>query len=580
MLLFYRTFDPFPCLSGGSDFIASLRAFKYWKESKAKGLFTKETEPGWCEQHHLSLFNLREIEDLSLRIRESLSSFGLCSPTTSLEKNHINEWRAVQSSKVSKDPQQRTEYKDSFLSSEVISQDVITKARKEEQEEGNANLQELHQIVKDSAALSCQQKEADSEATQTLKLEEPPAEELYIKQAIDILNNASRSQPQFNSLTLADFIVQDTGNVDTLRLFSFIRDIKEDAHLINSYPAVDGKAFENPLARIMNTTDKIRLEKEPDCLILCSLLYGVYNHNNLYHVKVDSRQDFADCPVEFSIKDTILVNSREYLSSNELHDMLKSFGNVKKTFCQTPYEIHSGRGDIRHHKWFVEFYKPHQLIWTPCRDLETLGDVPDALYLCTKDQRLRAKIPPHFATKCKLRHNTTSLAPEPSVILSRMSLFQPILLHESSDISIHVNAGNMMSVSHGECWVADNLTCFMSKRPHFGDALEAMFGATLREDTWSGEWFVSVRGVDSPIRVIDPHIVNMVRLYLDSRQASKETLTLMCEEPVHASNLREIEEADSLWDVEELWKKEGLTVREAGKLLEKSILLLAEDGVW
>ncbi|CAG8575612.1 381_t:CDS:2, partial [Racocetra fulgida] len=77
-------------LQGGSDLISHLRAYLFWEETTQNDSeFDRTNELNWCQQQFISLYWIREIQDLVITIRESLSYQNICSPPTKQERDKI-----------------------------------------------------------------------------------------------------------------------------------------------------------------------------------------------------------------------------------------------------------------------------------------------------------------------------------------------------------------------------------------------------------------------------------------------------------------------------------------------------------
>src|ERR1043165_5233715 len=75
-------------VQGGSDLISHLRGYLYWEEATQRGVEVDlDEELSWCQEQFISLYWLRETQDLVISVRESLAHQGICSPPTRQEKN-------------------------------------------------------------------------------------------------------------------------------------------------------------------------------------------------------------------------------------------------------------------------------------------------------------------------------------------------------------------------------------------------------------------------------------------------------------------------------------------------------------
>src|SRR5688572_28390861 len=78
-------------VQGGSDLISHLRGYLYWEEATQRGV---EDELSWCQEQFISLYWLREMQELTISVRESLAHQGICSPPTRQEKNKARRNRS------------------------------------------------------------------------------------------------------------------------------------------------------------------------------------------------------------------------------------------------------------------------------------------------------------------------------------------------------------------------------------------------------------------------------------------------------------------------------------------------------
>ncbi len=79
--------DDYP-IQGGSDLISHLRGYLYWEETtQHNNTFDLSKELSWCQNQFISLYWIREIQDLVISIRESLAYQGICSPPTKEERD-------------------------------------------------------------------------------------------------------------------------------------------------------------------------------------------------------------------------------------------------------------------------------------------------------------------------------------------------------------------------------------------------------------------------------------------------------------------------------------------------------------
>ena len=86
--------DDYP-VQGGSDLISHLRGYLYWEEATQRGVEVDlDKELSWCQEQFISLYWLREMQDLIISVRESLAHQGICSPPTRQEKNKARRNRS------------------------------------------------------------------------------------------------------------------------------------------------------------------------------------------------------------------------------------------------------------------------------------------------------------------------------------------------------------------------------------------------------------------------------------------------------------------------------------------------------
>nr|CAG8434648.1 1416_t:CDS:10 [Entrophospora candida] len=526
-------------LHGGSDLIAQLRGYLLWEETTQNDDdFDQSKELTWCQQQSISLYWIREIQDLVITLRESLSHQGLCSPATKEERdkthrNHIFNPNLIDNIHASN------------------SNDL------EDEEEKSGTSQETTYSRDIKQAILFLDMAAASEEISSLKKKKSSSE----LPELNLHNNHSNSNSR---ICETPKIIQKKTN-PWMNVFDYEYEI---------------------------TSNQVKLKREPNILLINILLVTVFHHNMLRVVPNTDSHTFKNCPENFNRGHTIEFLARILPPKPKIIETFeKDIGIVQKISHPDNEQFSS---DAEFESCYIEFAKPCKLLWThsTIRNVPTL---PDAVFLAHKYTSSSS----NFEDTKEPRFYAVNGSPETSVALSpifqkqstrvfasKSSLFFPLIITPAEYKYYTVCAGKLLAVDHGKLDVGEYITCLMAplnSEKNVGDIILALFANKLINNDPLCGWHVNVNLTQHPIfdqkpLDFDSRLIDSFRYFL--KQALVE------EQPMVNESLSEnlfdddflsftsSSYSNNCENLTNIWRTCKITPDQAGKGLIRTILLL------
>ncbi|CAH1756838.1 1671_t:CDS:10 [Entrophospora sp. SA101] len=526
-------------LHGGSDLIAQLRGYLLWEETTQNDDdFDQSKELTWCQQQSISLYWIREIQDLVITLRESLSHQGLCSPATKEERdkthrNHIFNPNLIDNIHASNGNDLEDEEEKSGTSQETTYSRDIKQAI----------------LFLDMAAAS--------EEISSLKKKKSSSE----LPELNLHNNHSNSNSR---ICETPRIIQKKTN-PWMNVFDYEYEI---------------------------TSNQVKLKREPNILLINILLVTVFHHNMLRVVPNIDSHTFKNCPENFNRGHTIEFLARILPPKSKIIETFeKDIGIVQKISHPDNEQFSS---DAEFESCYIEFAKPCKLLWThsTIRNVPTL---PDAVFLAHKYTSSSS----NFEDTKEVRFYTVNGSPETSVALSpifhkqstrvfasKSSLFFPLIITPAEYKYYTVCAGKLLAVDHGKLDVGEYITCLiapLNSEKNVGDIILALFANKLINNDPLCGWHVNVNLTQHPIfdqkpLDFDSRLIDSFRYFL--KQALVE------EQPMVNESLSEnlfdddflsftsSSYSNNCENLTNIWRTCKITPDQAGKGLIRTILLL------
>ncbi|RHZ52792.1 hypothetical protein Glove_457g47 [Diversispora epigaea] len=522
--------DNFP-LQGGSDLISHLRAYLYWEETTQKdNSFNHKSEQAWCQQQFISLYWIREIQDMVISLRESLAYQNICAPPTLEERDEIRRNRI-------NSPIARTEYEDYDLndaeyidraihildlsayenSDERLDNDTIDETYNRFSKTSNARtnvVESFHSKISEANPWTNIFDRNHKISSRPVNLQREPNIPL-----ITILLIAAFHQNLFR-------IISNNNS----RVFRFCPKKFNRQHTIEF-----GAQLLPPKKVLVDT-----LETEIGAI------------QNIVHPDThpsDSMSFYEYCYIEF-VKPAIPLwthsRCRKKPSPPDAVYLAQKFKSVK-------YGIWTDNGAIP-------------------TDLEPLIN-GDTVY--SEDQKkLR------FTSINGCPETTTALSAifhpnQTRVFQSKNSLFFPLIIDPGENHCYAICASKLLTVNYGKSHVAEHITCLigpLNAANYVGDAILALFANKVTID--NGFWNVYVNMARYPLfsrapSEVDKSLINSFRDFMKQALIEKApNINSSIPESTNKSN------PTTRKELVDIWKECRITSNEAGKLLVRSILMI------
>ncbi|CAG8556777.1 15728_t:CDS:10 [Funneliformis mosseae] len=534
-------------LQGGSDLISHLRGYLYWEEkTQYDNRFDLSRELSWCQKQFISLYWIREIQDLVISIRESLAYQGICPPPTKDERDKIRRNRL-----------------NVIITDDTIDDDFDIDGGSEESSEGDP--------ISD------------------------------IDQAIRILDNAASSE-------LPNGIEIDNISQQPPKLHTYNPRYHAKAGIPVHQVANNIRTSLNPWMNVFDRAYEIsnrpvRLSREPNVTLLTILLTAAF-HQNLFSVSPNQdNRVFRYCPKDYDRHHTIEFSAQSLPPKPIMIETLeKDIGVIHKILHPETDQLIT-KGDTEY--CYIEFVKPAKPIWTHSRDRNN-PTLPDAVFLAQKFRTVKnstwteglGNSIGHFTSGAtynsedarRLRFSgiygctetATMLSPIfhsklAKAFLSKSSLFFPLIINSGEHRCYSLCAGKLLAVDYGKSHVAEHITCMigpLTTKNNIGDVILAFFANKL-DNGIVGGWHVQINLKQYPLfnaKLSDAEsdLILSVRYFL--KQALFET------NPIGSNSngmlLPNLEMPSTCREMVRVWNQCKMTPDQAGKLLVDSLLMI------
>ncbi|CAG8623107.1 16876_t:CDS:10, partial [Gigaspora margarita] len=529
-----------PCeykLQGGSDLISHLRAYLFWEESTQNdNEFDRTEELNWCQQQFISLYWIREIQDLVITIRESLSYQNICSPPTKQERDKIRRNRVNNPNLII--PDEFLEYSDldteQYIDSAIHILDLST---------------------------SSEMQQDDNLISETLIINEPKDHQLSSKLSTSVYQITSNSRISLNPwMNVFDRQYEITSKKVQLRrepnvlLLTILLMAAFHQNLFRVTPCNDTRIFKNcPPEFNRNHTIEFSAKHLPPRQVL----------------------------VETFEKDIGIIQKMVHPDSEPLGpDGDYEYSYVEFAKPAIPLWTHS-----RYRARAKSFL---------CNNIES--HLPDAVFLAPKLKTVKNGAALYTAGSSlyaedqkKLRFSGINGCPENATALSpifhskstrayqsKTSLFFPLIINDGEHKNYAVCAGKMITVDHGKSHVAEHITCLIgppNATNNVGDVILSIFANKIIER--DGIWNVHVNLIEYPLfdvkpLEIDKRLINSIRYFLKQALFEKEP---KIEEMGDGNSKKNIPYLLTQQEMIKVWEQCRITPDYAGKLLVESILV-------
>ncbi|CAG8542535.1 6158_t:CDS:2 [Paraglomus occultum] len=531
--------------NGGSDLISHLRAYLLWEETwNNDENVDKEKEIQWCTENFVSLYWIREVQDLVLSVRDSLAYVGIGSHPTKNDRDRIRR--------------NRLRYSD--LTGNINDDEYI----EDEQDCGiEEEMDRVEQILENAAAGAVEPDPDDDEEFDETK------------------DATSTSYPSKKSTIVHQM------SADTLSILNPELNVFDRTYQI--------------------TSNSPKLKEEPDVLLISILLLAAFHHNMLYIVFDGSTRVWNACPKDYNRNHTIEFAAQLLPPKVEVVKMLREgIGQVAKVFHPDD-DPRSANGDDLE-KCYVEFTKPTTCLWKHSRRKsavelpdavfisQKLRTMKDAMWVNNsantntnneeskkvKFSGIHAQPTTQVLFKPVYHRHSRRVRPRPT------SLFFPLIVDPGDDYRYTITAGRLLAVEKVSSYVAEHLTCLISpaKANHnIGDIILALFGHEIEYGDDKGGCCVYVNSERYSIfsGMLPKELAELIkafRCYLQSQVHGKGTLSQSrnVETDINVKNTpvdtHIPEQQLVLKETTRLWREGNIKLEEIGELLKKTIYLI------
>ncbi|RIB06754.1 P-loop containing nucleoside triphosphate hydrolase protein [Gigaspora rosea] len=555
-------------LQGGSDLISHLRAYLFWEETTQNdNEFDRAEELNWCQQQFISLYWIREIQDLVITIRESLSYQNICSPPTKQERDKIRRNRVNNPNLII--PDEFLEYSDldteQYIDSAIHILDLST-------------LDEMQQD--------------DNLISETLIVNEPKDHQFSSKLSTSVYQTTSNSRISLNPwMNVFDRQYEITSKKVQLRrepnvlLLTILLMAAFHQNLFRVTPCNDTRIFKNCppefnrnhtiefSAKVLPPRQVLVETFEKDIGIIQKMVHpdgGPLGPDGDYEC---SYVEFAKPAIPLWTHSRYRARSKSFLCNNiESHlpdavflaPKLKTVKNGVWTDANSVNNANSANSA------------------NSTNNINSTNNTGAALYtvgssLYAEDQK-------------KLRFSGINGCPETATALSpifhskstrayqsKTSLFFPLIINDGEHKNYAVCAGKMITVDHGKSHVAEHITCLIgppNATNNVGDVILSIFANKIIER--DGIWNVHVNLTEYPLfdvkpLEIDKRLINSIRYFLKQALFEKEP---KIEEMGDGYSKKNMPYLLTLQEMIKVWEQCRITPDYAGKLLVESILVL------
>ncbi|GES75825.1 probable ATP-dependent RNA helicase spindle-E [Rhizophagus clarus] len=523
--------DDFP-IQGGSDLISHLRGYLYWEETtQHDNKFDLSKELSWCQNQFISLYWMREIQDLVISIRESLAYMGICSPPAKEERDKIRRNRNILNE---------------FESNEEFESDNIDQAIRILD---IAVYDETPDMIKFDEINEGQEKPPIN----TYRTRSKPGTPVH--QIPDhvraLLNPWTNVFDRKNEISSRPVKLNREPNVT---LLTILLTATFHQNLFRVTPSQDNRVFKN-CPRDFNRNHTIEFSAQilpPKDVIIEALQKDIGFVHKIVHPGTESSETQGECEscyIEF-VKPAkpIWIHSRDRNKST-LPDAV--------FLAQKLRTVKNG-------------------IWT-----EGLSNSNGCNTTSTSYSEDTKKL--RFSGISGCSETATGLSPifrskSSRVYPSKTSLYFPLIIDGSDHKRYSICAGKLLAVDYGHSHVAEHITCLIGPlrtRNNIGDAILAFFANKVEHNDVIGGWHVQINLTQYPLfhsrpSEADLDLIHAVRYFL--RQALFETKPISLNsndncDYISLSNLTRKEMVN-------FWSQCKMTADQAGKLLVASVLMI------
>ncbi|CAG8514169.1 20727_t:CDS:10 [Dentiscutata erythropus] len=549
-------------LQGGSDLISHLRAYLFWEETTQNDSeFDRTEELNWCQQQFISLYWIREIQDLVITIRESLSYQNICSPPTKQERDKIRRNRVNNSHLII--PDESLEYSD------LDTEQYIDSA--------------IH--ILDLSTLDERQQDDDnliSETLMTNKLKDHQSSSKLSTSVYQITSNLRTLNPWMNVFDRQYEIISKKVQLrrePNVLLLTTLFMAAFHQNLFRVTPCNDTRVFKNcPSEFNRNHTIEFSAKVLPPRQVLVETFEKdigiiqkmVHPDSELLGPDGDyeySYVEFAKPAIPLWTHSRYRARTKSFLCNHiesHLPDavfLAPKLRTVKNGVWADANNVNSANGTNN------------------TNSTNNIGatsyTVGSSLY--PEDQK-------------KLRFSGINGCPETATALSpifhskstrayqsKTSLFFPLIINDGEHKNYAVCAGKMITVDHGKAHVAEHITCLIgppNTTNNVGDVILSVFANKIIER--DGIWNVHVNLTEYPLfdvkpLEIDKRLINSIRYFLKQALFEKEPKV---EDMGGDYSKKNIPYLLTQQEIIKVWEQCRITPDYAGKLLVESILIL------
>ncbi|CAG8629818.1 5651_t:CDS:10, partial [Acaulospora morrowiae] len=479
-------------LQGGSDLISHLRGYLLWEETvQNDNTFDQKSELAWCQQQFISLYWIREIQDLVITIQESLAYQNICTPPTKEDRDEIRRNRI-----------------------------------------NNPSIYAEDSSIED-------------------ELDNEQYNDQYIDQAIRILDftryNVSPDDPHEDDVEEIPFSNRSrtyTCSKNNVPLHQLSFSTKK---LLNPWMNVFDRVYEV-------TSRPVQLRREPNTPLLTILLIAAF-HQNLFRVtpSTDNRV-FKDCPEDYNRQHTIEFVAQMLPPKRMLVDALeKDIGMVQKVvhpdtdpsdpmadyeYCYVEFVkpavcLWTQSRDRNKPPIPDAVYLAQKLrsvkygIWTD--NITSNDSVAHVIGSSSYAEELK-----------KLRFSGINGCPETSSALSpifrskstrafqsKTSLFFPLIIDPGEHHCYSICASKLLAVDNGKAHVAEHITCLigpLNAANNVGEIILSLFANKVIDHQ---SWKVHVNMTQHPLFAeapaeVDRRLIHSFRYFLKQALFEKE----------------------------------------------------------
>jgi hypothetical protein len=518
-------------VQGSSDLISHLRGYLYWEETTQRDKsFELSKEMSWCQKRFISLYWIREIQDLVISIRESLGYQRICSPPTKEERDKIRRNHYI-----ADDPEINEEFGDSTEDDSKIIDQAIR--------------------ILDNAAY-------ETPSVMEISQEKPTA---------NVYKNRSYYRARLSTATHESTThVRADPNLWT-NVFDRTYEISDRPVNLNREPNVTlltillTAAFHQNLFHVIENKDN-RVFKE------CPKDYN-RNHTIEFSAQILPPKKFM---IEALGKDIGVIQKMVHPENSGTNP------EAQEEYCYVEF-VKPGKSIWTHSRDRNKPSLPDAVFLAQKFRTVKNGTWTEGLGNITGSNSEDMK---------KLRFSGVSGCPETStglkpifrlkssrVYSSKTSLFFPLIIDSGERQRYSVCAGKLLAVDYGNSYVAEHITCLIGPsgtRNNIGDAILAFFANKVENNSATGWHVHDVNYTQYPLFYSRPsdvelELIQAVRCFL--RLSLFETNPIDINDHTPLSDL-EISACKEAVEMINVWNQRKMTASQAGKLLTKSVLMI------